>query len=142
MKGMDNRGFSLMELIITIAIMAVLMSVLTPQLLRYVESSRIQKDETFLSEVESAVKVACASMDVYDALPSGDVYATVTIDEGSPVTSDITPLEEELHRIIPDSVDFVSKKYEAAGAQTVHVSIDTYRKIVIVTNSWEAAPAP
>lgn len=137
MKGMNDGGFSLMELIITIAIMAVLMSILTPQLLRYVESSRVQKDESYLSEVEEAVKVACASMKVYDALPSGDVYATVTVSEGSQVTSDIAPLEEELHKIVPEEADFVSKKYETAGAQTIHVSIDALRQIVIVTNSWE-----
>ena len=36
----DNRGFSLIELIIVITIMAILTTILTPMLLRYIEQSR------------------------------------------------------------------------------------------------------
>ena len=41
---MNNKGFSLVELIIVIAIMAVLVGVLAPQFLRYVERGRQSKD--------------------------------------------------------------------------------------------------
>ncbi len=44
MKKANNQGFSLVELIIVIAIMAVLVGVLAPQFIRYVERSRTQKD--------------------------------------------------------------------------------------------------
>ena len=36
-KKMDNKGFSLVELIIVIAIMVILVAVLAPQYLKYVE---------------------------------------------------------------------------------------------------------
>ncbi|MCM1143504.1 MAG: prepilin-type N-terminal cleavage/methylation domain-containing protein, partial [Lachnoclostridium sp.] len=36
-KEMNNKGFSLVELIIVIAIMVILVAVLAPQYLRYVE---------------------------------------------------------------------------------------------------------
>ena len=39
-KSLTNKGFSLVELIIVIAIMAVLVGVLAPQFLKYVEQSR------------------------------------------------------------------------------------------------------
>lgn len=39
-KKLNNKGFSLVELIIVIAIMAVLIGVLAPQYLKYVERSR------------------------------------------------------------------------------------------------------
>lgn len=43
-ENMNNKGFSLVELIIVIAIMAILIVVLAPQYLRYVERSRNSTD--------------------------------------------------------------------------------------------------
>ena len=47
----NNKGFSLIELIIVITIMAVLTALLAPQLLRYVEQSREARDRTVIDEV-------------------------------------------------------------------------------------------
>lgn len=62
----ENKGFSLVELIVVIAIMAVLTAVLAPALLKYVEDSRAQKDDSAMSEVTHAVKLALANQNVYD----------------------------------------------------------------------------
>lgn len=61
-----NSGFSLVELIVVIAIMAVLTSVLAPSLLSYVEKSRMQKDDSAMGEVTNSVKLALADQNVYD----------------------------------------------------------------------------
>ena len=45
-EKMNDKGFSLVELIIVIAIMAVLVVVLAPQYLKYVEKSRVSADAT------------------------------------------------------------------------------------------------
>ena len=58
--------FSLVELIVVIAIMAVMTSVLAPALLKYVEESRAQKDNSAMNEVTHAIKLALANEDVYD----------------------------------------------------------------------------
>ncbi len=62
----ENKGFSLVELIVVIAIMAVMTSVLAPSLLGYVEQSRMQKDDSAMGEVMNAIKLALADQDVYD----------------------------------------------------------------------------
>jgi type IV pilus assembly protein PilA len=59
-KKMNNKGFSLVELIIVIAIMAVLIGVLAPQYLKYVERSRVSTDVTNAQEIAAAVSAAIA----------------------------------------------------------------------------------
>lgn len=59
-KSLTNKGFSLVELIIVIAIMAVLVGVLAPQFMRYVERSRESADIQNCQEIISAIQVAVA----------------------------------------------------------------------------------
>lgn len=58
-ERMNDRGFSLVELIIVIAIMAILIVVLAPQYLRYVERSRnstdMQNARTLMTAAETWV---------------------------------------------------------------------------------------
>ena len=51
----NNNGFSLVELIIVIAIMAVLVGVLAPQFIKYVEQSRRSRDISTAQEIREAV---------------------------------------------------------------------------------------
>ena len=59
-KKLDNNGFSLVELIIVIAIMAVLIGVLAPQYLKYVEKSRQSADLDSIDGIVNAVTVYSA----------------------------------------------------------------------------------
>lgn len=56
----NNKGFSLVELIIVIAIMAVLIGVLAPQYLKYVNNSKVSTDATNAQEMATAINVAVA----------------------------------------------------------------------------------
>lgn len=68
MKRLRNKGFSLVELIIVIAIMGILTAVLSPKLFAYIEDSRAEGDNSAMSEITNAVKVAMADENVYDEI--------------------------------------------------------------------------
>lgn len=59
-KELNNKGFSLVELIIVIAIMAVLMGVLAPQYLKYVKQSKRSTDITNAENIATAVNAEIA----------------------------------------------------------------------------------
>lgn len=75
-KKMGNKGFSLVELIVVIAIMAVLVGVLAPQFLRYVEKSRQDGDITSIQQVMTAINTG-----VSDGVIKGDVTITINADK-------------------------------------------------------------
>ena len=117
MKKMNNKGFSLVELIIVIAIMAVLMGVLAPQFIKYVESSRVQKDLSAVSEVQNAAQIALSVDEVYSSVASG---TTVTVSNGSTVTSSNSALQTEILKAIPDTISLSSKAY---GSKTATITL-------------------
>ena len=60
----NNKGFSLVELIIVIAIMAILVGVLAPQLIKYIEKSKVSADTQAADSVHSAMLTAMMDPEV------------------------------------------------------------------------------
>lgn len=60
MKKTDNKGFSLVELIIVIAIMVILVAVIAPQYTKFVYNSRISTDVQTAAEMATDIDVQIA----------------------------------------------------------------------------------
>ena len=77
-KKKDNKGFTLVELVVVVAILAILVGILAPQYTKYVERSRKAADAANLDSLVTAVKVATADQTYSKMIPTADT-ATVEI---------------------------------------------------------------
>ncbi|MCI5873876.1 MAG: type II secretion system protein [Clostridiales bacterium] len=86
-KG-NNKGFSLVELIVVIAIMAVLVAVLAPQFTKYIDQSRKSNDAATVSGIVTAAQVGIA--DLTYAVPEDTYTITIAADKTTVTGADVT----------------------------------------------------
>lgn len=110
----NNKGFTLVELIIVIAIIAVLAAVLAPQYIKYVEKSRVSADESTLAEVASAAKVALSDEDNNITLTAGNT--TITVKNGVAVESSNDNLKNAINNALDKNPSLKSATYKTNGA--------------------------
>ncbi len=58
----DNKGFSLVELIVVVLIMAIIAVALAPQVINWVDNSRITADQNAAGNLKTATQVAIAEL--------------------------------------------------------------------------------
>ena len=130
-KKKDNKGFSLVELIVVIAIMAVLIAVLVPTILGYVEKSKYSKDVQQLDAINSAVQLVVSSSDV-------DVKVLGTKGKLSAYRED-----DKIKKIVDDTVGklfdgvLVSKAFKGVKDENVNIEISQTGSIYINIASEE-----
>lgn len=74
-KKMNNKGFSLVELIVVMAIMAILAVTLAPRLMQYVDKARQTNDRELVNTIYTAVQYSMIDPKLYK-----DVHDTTAID--------------------------------------------------------------
>ena len=79
-ERMNDKGFSLVELIIVIAIMAILLVVLAPQYLKYVERSRNSTDLQNATEIVTALQIYASDPDAATSMADGTITITRNAD--------------------------------------------------------------
>lgn len=130
MKKTNNKGFSLVELIIVIAIMAVLIAVLAPQFLRYVERSRIARDNSAIGEIATSIKAGMADEAINTGVAAAGtaVYTATAAAGGAPtnflfVAAANSGLDDEVIATVGNPVNLTSNAY-ATTAPTITVTVN------------------
>lgn len=72
----NNKGFSLVELIIVIAIMAILAGALAPALIKYINKSRQSTDIQNADTLRTSVQTALSNPDAVDAITTNPTTFT------------------------------------------------------------------
>lgn len=118
-KG-NNKGFSLVELIIVIAIMAILVGIVGTQVIPYLNRSREAKDQQILS---AWVTAAYSSYTTNAGTLTGDSY-TITITKGDATDGSLITTTNDSSNILKNTfmdlsgikrlndADFASKTYQ------------------------------
>lgn len=87
-----NKGFSLVELIVVIAIMAVLVAVLAPQFTKYIDRSRQSNDAATVSGIVTAVEVGIVDSQ-YES-ETGVTYKVEVKTNGTSISKDGTEISQ------------------------------------------------
>lgn len=87
MKKTNNKGFSLVELIIVIAIMAILAGAIAPALIKYIDKSRKSNDVSSAKTIKTAVETALGTESVYETLTASTSVTKITILPNQPTAA-------------------------------------------------------
>jgi len=130
-KKMNNKGFSLVELIIVIAIMAVLIGILAPTYLKYVERSRISADGTTIDEFVNAMQIVASD-------PAVTLDSTKTYSVTSPANSGTVTISADLQTLLADVVD-TTKTYTLKSTSFKDANISVALTYDATAKVWKVA---
>lgn len=121
-KKKNNKGFTLVELVIVIAILAIVVGLLAPQYTKYVEKSRKAADASNMDEMIKAVQVyaADAENEVKDVKGATIELGTSVVIDKDTTSKDI---ENALKEFCPDYSKMSMKSAKWGGNPTATINI-------------------
>ena len=130
----NNKGFSLVELIIVIAIMAILVGVMAPQLIKYIEKTNVSSDTQLCDSVKTAITTAMLDPSVINGtnanIPTNSTFSDVAeISSGDFKTAvdeilgfDVKDIDKHLKSTPAKTSGKV--QFKIVNSTSVHVQVD------------------
>ena len=111
----NNQGFTLIELTIVIAILAILVGILAPQYIKYVEKSRKSTDISNLEQLVKAVQVSNVDTDYY--INAGRYFIMMKTDSTIIFTDDSNINDNDLNtqKLVNAVEEYTGYKFEKNG---------------------------
>lgn len=131
----NNKGFSLVELIIVIAIMAILAGALAPALIKYINKSRRSADISNADTIRTACQTAMSDEDAMVAIGTGVTGASV-----SDLKSSYGAFSKEISSILGNST-ITSKYFDKGNEFTVDINVDG-NTVIVKADSQQVSPQP
>ena len=130
----NNKGFSLVELIIVIAIMAILVGVMAPQLIKYIENTNVSSDVQLCDTVREAVQTAMMDPSVIMASNNG-IPSAGTVLTDYVFTSGGDPFKTAVNEILGTDTPKTGLKSSAKDSGSIKIKVGTNSVLVWVTSS-------
>lgn len=131
----DNKGFSLIELIIVIAIMAVLVAVIAPNLTKYLSSSKDKADASNIDTIRGVIEQACALTNTEVSEPQNLGIWVELKEDSAYYDSDATDINgyTAFSKYVADALENVPKSKVTGKSFSVKIEQDSITKAYTVS---------
>ena len=133
MKKTNNKGFSLIELIIVIAIMAVLVAIIAPNLTKYLGSSKEKTDQKNADELASQIQTCITEFDTANAVCLGTTNTINISWSGATATVSGSSNDSAFEAMLNQNITTAVESKETGASGTAEINYDETSKVYSIT---------